>query len=397
MIRTPVMISGTMMLVIFFLVALSFHNIAPAPAYAAPASISTHAQAAALIDVHSGRIVYSQSGDKQMRIASLTKIMTAIVAIEHGNLSDKVKVSKQAYGVEGSSIYLKLGEEMSLQHLLYGLMLRSGNDAAVAIAEHVGGSLEGFVYLMNAKAQSIGMANSNFKNPHGLDIEGHYSTANDMAKLSAYALRNPIFQDIVKTKMKTVPNPYESWDNRWFNKNKMLKLYEGADGVKTGYTKLANRCLVSSATRNGQQFAVVTLSDGDDWADHGKLLDYGFQYFQEHPIVNKGEAIKGKDLVAGRSFTYPLTEEERTRISAKLILMKSKTIPDLMGEKGFLHIYLEDTRIAAIPLYAINSPRLLINEQNAISQFGSVKMSSNHLSFPVIFKSIFKGLFELNS
>ncbi|HEY0827379.1 MAG TPA: D-alanyl-D-alanine carboxypeptidase, partial [Bacilli bacterium] len=246
------------------------------------------------------------------------------------------------------------------------------------------------------KAQAIGMGNSSFKNPHGLDAEGHYSTANDMAQLTAYALRNPIFQDIVKTRVKTVPNSYESWDHRWINKNKMLRLYEGADGVKTGYTILAKRCLVSSATRNDQQFAVVTLSDGDDWADHSKLLDYGFRHFPAETLVKKGEEIKGKGLRVGRTFTYPLTEEERTRISAKLILSKSKTIPDLLGEKGFLNIYLENTKIAAIPLYANNSPRLLINEQHALSQSGSVAVSANRLSFPIVFKSIFKGLFELN-
>ncbi|KPV55216.1 peptidase M15, partial [Paenibacillus sp. A3] len=214
---------------------------------------STGAQAAALIDVASGRLLYSSRGDKPMRIASLTKIMTAIVAIEHGRLSDRAKVSKNAFGKEGSSIYLRLNEEMNLKDLLYGLMLRSGNDAAITIAEHVGGSVEGFAFLMNEKAKVVGMTNSSFKNPSGLDEQGHYSTANDMAKLTAYALKNPVFQEIVKTKVKKVPNPNESWDYSWVNKNKMLSLYDGADGVKTGYTKLAKRCLVSSATRGGQQ------------------------------------------------------------------------------------------------------------------------------------------------
>ncbi|UUZ94377.1 D-alanyl-D-alanine carboxypeptidase [Paenibacillus sp. P25] len=217
-------------------------------AEAAPA-VSTHAEAAALVDVASGRILYSSKGDKTMRIASLTKIMTAIVAIEHGNLSDKVKVSKNAFGKEGSSIYLKLNEEMNLKDLLYGMMLRSGNDAATAIAEHVGGSVEGFAYMMNEEARLIGMTGSSFKNPTGLDETGHYSTANDMAKLTAYALKNPVFAEIVKTRVKKAPNPNESWDYTWINKNKMLSIYDGSDGVKTGYTKLAKRRLVSSATR----------------------------------------------------------------------------------------------------------------------------------------------------
>lgn len=198
---------------------------------------STHAESAALIDVTSGRILFSKEGDKQMRIASLTKIMTAIVAIENGKLDDKVKVSAAAFGKEGSSIYLKLGEEMSLENMLYGLMLRSGNDAATAIAEHVGGSEEGFVLMMNQKAEEIGLRGTHFMNPHGLDADGHYSTASDMARLTAYALQNPVFKRIVATEQKSAPNPNESWDYSWHNKNKMLRLYEGADGVKTGYTK----------------------------------------------------------------------------------------------------------------------------------------------------------------
>lgn len=198
---------------------------------------STHAQSAALIDVTSGRILYSKDGDKELRIASLTKIMTAIVAIEHSKLDDKVKVSPSAFAKEGSSLYLKLGEEMTLENMLYGLMLRSGNDAASAIAEHVGGSEEGFVLLMNKKAEQIGLTHSHFMNPHGLDAEGHYSTANDLARLTAYALHNPVFKRIVATEDKSAPNPNESWEYSWHNKNKMLRMYEGADGVKTGYTK----------------------------------------------------------------------------------------------------------------------------------------------------------------
>jgi len=158
---------------------------------AAP-DISTHAQATALIDVQSGRILYSEDGDTPMRIASLTKIMTALVAIEYGDLSSKATVTKRAAGREGSSIYLKLGEEMTLSNMLYGLMLRSGNDAATAIAEHVGGSEAGFVYLMNEKALELGLLNTQFRNPHGLDEPEHLSSANDLAVLTAYALKNKV-------------------------------------------------------------------------------------------------------------------------------------------------------------------------------------------------------------
>lgn len=339
---------------------------APAGAYAAPA-ISTHAEAAALIDVTSGRVIYSVKGDKPMRIASLTKIMTAIVAIEHGNISDMAKVSKNAYRKEGSSIYLKLNEEMNLKDLLYGMMLRSGNDAATTVAEHVGGSVEGFAYLMNEKARMIGMTNSSFKNPSGLDEEGHYSTAEDMAKLTAYALNNPVFHEIVSTKVKKVPNPNESWDYSWVNKNKMLSIYEGADGVKTGYTKLAKRCLVSSATRGGQQFAVVTLNDPEDWADHVKLLDYGFQHYPLQTLVQKGAVVEGTGFAAGATFRYPAEQAEKNRFASKTVLNDPGSASYRLGEAGQLQFLLDGKLVGAVPLYSKDSPRLQWKERSSFS------------------------------
>lgn len=285
--------------------------------------ISTHARAAALIDVTSGRILYSSRGDEPMLIASLTKIMTALVAIENGDITSKVKVGKNAFAKEGSSLYLKMGEEMTLKDMLYGLMLRSGNDAATAIAEHVGGSEQGFVYLMNAKAQELNLKNTHFANPHGLDAEGHFSSANDLAVLTAYAMHNPVFKEIVATKEKTADNPYEKWDYKWSNKNKMLRLYEGADGVKTGYTKKALRCLVSSATRDGQQLVAVTLNDGNDWNDHSSLLDFGFNHYPLKTLVERGEAVKGYSLVTGKAFAYPLGQGEEARLVNKLELSEA--------------------------------------------------------------------------
>lgn len=316
--------------------------------------ISTHAQAAALIDVASGRLLYEENGDKRMKIASLTKIMTAIVAIEHGKLSEMVNTSPRAAGKEGSSIYLKRDEDMSLEHMLYGLMLRSGNDAATAIAEHVGGSEEGFVYMMNQKAEWLGLEGTHFMNPHGLDHEEHYSTANDLAKLAAYALANETFQNIVKTKVKKVPNPHEDWDYTWLNKNKMLSMYEGADGVKTGYTKKAFRCLVSSATRDGQQLAVVTLNDGDDWSDHRKLLDWGFEHFDLISLVQQGQQLEGYSLAAGRAFRYPLAEAEKAGLTKRLVLVAEKS-RQALGERGTIEFYLQGTKIGMVPVYERNS------------------------------------------
>lgn len=333
-------------------------------AAAAPEQIAINAEAAALIDVASGRILYTYKGDKRMRIASLTKIMTALVAIERGKLADQVTVGPNAFGKEGSSVYLKLGEKISLQQLLYGLMLRSGNDAAVAIAEHVGGSLDGFVLMMNEKARELGMEGTHFMNPHGLDQDEHYSTANDMAKLTAYALKNPIFQEIVKTETKRIPNPDEKWDRIWYNKNKMLTIYKGADGVKTGYTKIAKRCLVSSATRGGQQLAVVTLNDPDDWIDHAKLLDWGFKNYPLRVLVEKGQSVQ-PGLAAGRSFVYALNEDEVGRVTKEAAMTDPNSVQGKLGEAGKWTIKLDHQPIGAVPIYPADSERLKEKERGA--------------------------------
>lgn len=333
-----------------------------APLLAAPGNpraagaVETGAEAAALIDVESGRILYSHNGRKKMRIASLTKIMTAIVAIEHGDLSDTVKAGINAYGVEGSSIYLKLGERMTLLHLLYGLMLRSGNDAAVAIAEHVGGSVEGFVLMMNEKAAEIGMADTTFKNPHGLDADGHLSTAEDMARLTAYALKHPVFREIVRTPFIRVPNPGEPWDRLWRNKNKMLHLYPGADGVKTGYTKAAGRCLVSSATRDGRQLAAVTLNDGNDWADHARLLDYGFSQFPLRELYRAGEPFERTGWYGSDAFRYPLSDDEYGRLVREVKPVAPDSLDGRLGVRALVVYSLDGEEIGRLALYDRHHP-----------------------------------------
>ncbi len=345
-------------LLILILCTLLAAGASPYPVHAENISITTHARAAALIDVESGRILYSSRGDEPMLIASLTKIMTAIVAIENGDLDSKVKVGKNAFAKEGSSLYLKQGEEMKLEDMLYGLMLRSGNDAATAIAEHVGGSEQGFVYLMNAKAEELGLTHTHFANPHGLDAEGHYSSANDLAVLTAYALHNPVFKEIVKTQEKTADNPYEKWDYKWANKNKMLRLYEGADGVKTGYTKKALRCLVSSATRNGQQLVAVTLNDGNDWNDHAALLNFGFNHYPLRTLIERGESISGYSFVTSKKFAYPLGQGEEARIVTKLVLNGQPAASggtearSSFGLKGALVLQLGGNEIGRVPVYA---------------------------------------------
>ncbi|AJY77212.1 D-alanyl-D-alanine carboxypeptidase family protein [Paenibacillus beijingensis] len=361
-------------LAVLLLAGMTIYSAVQGSANAEPAqsagTITTHAKAAALIDVESGRILYEDHGTEEMRIASLTKIMTAIVAIEEGKLQDVVKVGKRAVGKEGSSIYLQLGEEMTLHNMLYGLMLRSGNDAATAVAEHVGGSEEGFVRLMNEKAEWLGLANTRFMNPHGLDQDGHYSSAVDLAKLTAYALHNSVFSEIVATRVKTAPNPHDAWDYKWTNKNKMLSFYDGADGVKTGYTKTALRCLVSSATRGGQRLAAVTLNDGDDWADHQKLLDYGYHHYPLTNLAEKGQGVSGYSLRAGRTFRYPLAKDEEGAVSSRLVLLDSAqpTAAYRLGERGRIDWYLNGVKIGTVPVYETDDKRTKGSDKPALSR-----------------------------
>ncbi|TQR37759.1 D-alanyl-D-alanine carboxypeptidase family protein [Brevibacillus brevis] len=356
-------LSGVLVVFLFIQMAL----LTPAAA-AAPPGLS--AEGAALIDVESGRILYSKNGTKKMRIASLTKTMTAIVAIEMGKLDAQVTVPPQAVGVEGSSIYLKNGEKLTLEELLYGLMLRSGNDAAVTIATHIGGSVPGFTYLMNEKAAMIGMEHTNFTNPHGLDDSNqHYSTPEDMAKLSAYALHNPVFRQIVSTKVKDISWEGEQWDRRLLNKNKMLHLYNGADGVKTGYTKLAKRCLASSATRNGRQLATITLNASDDWNDSAKLMDWGFANYPLQELVKNGQEVKpdtpvtleaGTHLVTTNAFQYPLQTAEIEAIHKRVVMGESTVTSKMNGQlAGFLQLYLKEKMIGQVPLLVrVDTPTL---------------------------------------
>ncbi|WP_419873788.1 D-alanyl-D-alanine carboxypeptidase family protein [Candidatus Pristimantibacillus sp. PTI5] len=366
----------------------------PATALAKPGPLHTNARASALIDVESGRLLFSSNGDTSMRIASLTKIMTAIVAIDNGKLTDMVKTSKRAVGKEGSSIYLQLGEKMSLLNMLYGLMLRSGNDAATAIAEHVGGSEEGFVHLMNEKAAFLGLTHTQFKNPHGLDEEGHYSSANDLAKLTAYALKNEVFAEIVSTRVKKVPNPHEKWEYSYTNKNKMLSMYEGADGVKTGYTKKSLRCLVSSATREGQQLAAVTINDGDDWADHRKMLDWGFGNYPLKEIAAKGQQISGYPYTVGQSFKYPLAEEESNDIQSRLVLHNMDSIRYTFGERGILEWHMNNIKIGAVPVYDAASPKLeqSVKSPKALQSLADFRKAVNQDKHEPLFGSVIKVL-----
>jgi len=316
-----------------------------------------------LIDANTGRILFEKNPHVKMPMASTTKIMTALVALEYGNLEDEVIITKEAVGIEGSSIYLREGEIMSLEDLLYGLMLRSGNDAAVAIAIHVGGNLENFIDLMNKKAKEIGAVNTNFTNPHGLHDNLHYTTAYDLALITREAFKYEEFAKIAGTKS-YISNRVEN--NYYYNKNKTLWEYKGGDGVKTGYTMRAGRCLVSSATRNGHRLIAVSLNARDWFNDNYKLLDFGFENFKPYLIYDKGQFIKkievekGKkkylDLVTDSSFTYLLKDDEKSKIKLTVEVPDRVEAPINEGTKiGYLYTFFDGKLINKIDLIAKSS------------------------------------------
>ena len=232
-------------------------------------ALEVSATAAVLMDADMGQVLYEKNGDRQMLIASTTKIMTALVVLEHAAPDDVITVTPD-HMAEGSSMYLKAGETVRVEELLYGLLLCSGNDAALALTECAGG-LTPFVALMNEKAAALGMARTSFANPNGLDADGHYSTARDMAVLAAAAMENPTFRRICSSRSVTIGQ------RTMENHNRLLRQMEGCVGLKTGYTQAAGRTLVSCTEREGCRLVAVTLQDGNDWADHAALYDYGFR------------------------------------------------------------------------------------------------------------------------
>ena len=306
---------------------------------------------AIVLDAATGRVLYQRNPDERSLVASTTKIMTAIVICEQCNVLDRMRIPKEAVGIEGSSMYLREGEVLTIQDLLYGLMLSSGNDAAVALAIYCGGTVEGFVALMNDKARQLGMENTHFENPKGLDSPGHYSTARDLAILAAYAMNNPIFAKTVSTKTLKTGNRYLT------NHNKLLWQYPGADGVKTGFTKAAGRILVSSALRDGRRLICVTINDPNDWADHKTLLEQGFSGFTHQVLVNAGETLGTLEVlngtgdrvsvVAEEDFPYALAQGER--VSFVLPPPGFVYAPvDRGQEAGFVHILVDGCAVGKV-------------------------------------------------
>ena len=311
------------------------------------------AKSAIVVDGQTGRVLYEKDADQRSLIASTTKIMTALIVCEQCNVLDRMTIPKEAVGIEGSSVYLKEGEILTIQELLYGMMLHSGNDAAVALAIYCGGTVEGFAELMNDKAHRLGMKDSHFVNPNGLDAPDHYSTARDLALLASYAMENPIFARTVSAKNVSITG------RTLRNHNKLLWQVEGADGVKTGFTKAAGRILVSSAVRQGRRIIAVTINAPDDWNDHKNLIDQGFSEFTPQTLVQAGEclgefAIAGGTagtvrILAAEDFCFAMRENESW--SVKLPEPGFIYAPVAQGQSaGYAHIWIDGVPVGKVAL-----------------------------------------------
>ncbi len=328
------------------------------------------------IEASTGRILYAKDENKKLPMASTTKILTAIIAIENTkDIDKKHEIPKSAVGVEGSSIYLKKGEHLSIRELLYGLMLRSGNDSAVAIAEIVSGSVEKFVQAMNKKCEKLGLTNTHIVTVNGLHNENHYSSAADLAKLTAYALNNETFAEIVSTKEKCISAELDKkYGYRYLkNKNKLLNMIRGADGVKTGYTTKAGKCFVGSATRNGMKIICVVLNSKSTFNEAADLIEKAFAEYKMTKLFSKGslfdaEIKNGKHkqmvpVIIPTDIYYPMKDKEMLSVTAKVEMKEKLSAPikntDVVGE---LKIRMENDLLFSQKLYTIKVDK--IKEEN---------------------------------
>ena len=348
-------------LVLSLLISASAKQIPKIPTSVPAPSLS--AESAVLIDASNNAIIHEKNAHARMAMASTTKIMTALVAAENCDLDKAVSVSADAVGVEGSSIYLYAGEKMTMRDLLSAMLLESANDAAAAIAIEVGGSVEGFCELMNEKAAELGLTDTHFKNPHGLYDEEHYTTAYELSVIASAALCNEDIKEIVSTRKMTI-TPIEGNTRVLYNHNKMLAMYEGAIGVKTGFTKKSGRCLVSAAERDGLRLISVTLNAPDDWNDHKKMLDLGFDTLESCVLAQKGEVCHKLMVMGGKESHVALLCADTVSVtlpkgSSERILRVTETYnryefaPIKVGKTiGSVTFYLDGKKIASAELIA---------------------------------------------
>ncbi len=328
------------------------------------------AKAMCVLDKDSKRVLYSKNSSEKLPMASTTKVMTAITVLENcSDLEQVITIDDKAVGIEGTSIYLRKGEQISVMDLLYGLMLRSGNDSATALAYHVAGGVDKFAKLMNELAAKIGATNSHFANPHGLDNPEHYTTAYDLALIAGYALGNPNFKKIVSTKSHIIPATNMS-DKRYLtNKNRLLSSLDGCCGVKTGFTSKAGRCLVSACERNGHTIVTVVLNCGPMFEESADLIDLGFEEYTYKKIIDKdkqiyNEYVTTKEfgrlyLFAKEDVFYPFKAGENDEVTLKYTVKLEDAAPG--NEVGKVDIYLNNQLLNSAKLYTINMIEKLID------------------------------------
>ena len=324
------------------------------------------AEAAILTEAGSGTVIYEKNADARLPMASTTKIMTAVVALENRSPEKEVTIPADACGVEGSSIYLTAGEVLTMSDLLYALLLDSANDAAAAIAIEVAGSVDAFADMMNEKAALLGLTNTHFTNPHGLHDDDHYTSARDLAALTAYALKNDAFREIVSTYKHKIPLHGDEGVRVLINHNKLLKSSHGFIGVKTGFTKKSGRCLVSAAERDGVCLISVTLNAPDDWNDHIRLAEEGFAAFRSFTLADEGEysvsipsvyaqSESGKVCASNKervTLTLPANSRITSVTEAPHILLTGVDAGDTVGRVVF---YADGEEIASVDLIADES------------------------------------------
>lgn len=340
--------------------------------YASEQSSLTSAKGMCVLEKNSGKILYAKNMDMQLANASTTKIVTAITVIQNcDNLQEEITVNELAVGIDGTSIYLRKDEKLKVIDLLYGLMLRSGNDSACALAYHVGGTMEQFVEMMNETARKAGAKNSNFANPHGLDDKNHYTTAYDLALITAYALNNPIFKEIVSTKNYKIEKTNMSETRYLANKNKLLSSLEGCIGVKTGFTSKAGRCLVSAVERNGMTVVCVVLNCGPMFEESKKLLNKAFLDYTYALVVDKDEPIYNEyyindtkgvfHLKADESYYIPMSNSHAEDIVIKYKLNEFVGDIEEGEEVGEINVFVNKHLQKTIKLYTINKIDVLNN------------------------------------
>lgn len=371
---------------VYFLIIISFLNVSALNSWAAQISPPVNATSAILVDAKTGQVLYQQNANEKRAIASTTKMMTAIVVLENKKLDEIVTISQRASDTGEEEMYLTPGEQRSVEDLLYGILLKSANDAAVALAEHTAGSVEKFAEMMNAKAKAMGANNTNFTNPHGLNDPNHYSTAYDLALMGRYALSNPKFAQVVASRIATIPWPGNLYQRTLENHNKLLKLYYPyATGIKTGYTRQAGHSLVASAKKNNIELISVILNAPNSqtlFSESQRLLEFGFKRFTKKRVIYKKKPYKvlrlkrGNDIlkaIAEKNFDALSSESDKNEILATSVIIDKKfKLPIFKGKRiGRVEVKQGNLLLGTINLKAQNT----VNQKNIFSKTKKITIS----------------------